>query len=275
LDNDPSERLFSGKVISERCARLGGGKAMKIQKALCNLIAASVALAAMLLWAKPSFAESDYPATDHAWSGTDYQDFNTAVDAKKVPLPLLSDPVGRPVFERIVSLENLDVGRDNSLPLLTRLQRVVALTEGVRKVLVAYITEANNGKPRERELARLQVYMLAQAAIELRLAQEFIPTLAKDNTYETRMAGFAKMKGGMRTEVSGIIQSTGETTFYSKESLLGIIEGLTTYLPGLQPALTDESRAESAHQVEHELDATTDPDIKSALQRLQAALGKS
>ena len=114
--------------------------------------------------------------------------------------------------------------------------------------------------------------MLAQSTVMLDIANEFIPTIPKDANYQKRMAGFEQMKSGMRTIMSGAIESVGETHFYSKDSTLELVQGIITYLPGLRSVLTDQDRQDFARRVGRQIDAATDVEIKAALARLQTAL---
>jgi hypothetical protein len=216
-----------------------------------------------------------YPAVDRVWGAADYRDLNELIKSGKSPLPTLQDPSTRPVFERIVNLKNLDLAADKSLPVGSRLQDVLGVLDGARVLLVAYITGAQAGKPYERELAKMQVYMLAVATTSLGVANEFLPTIPQDDKYQTRMAGFEQMKQGFRTMVGGVVQSVGETTFYSKESTIELAQGIITYLPSMQQVLTDQDRQDYARRIGGQLASTTDPDLKAALGRLQAALGKT
>src|SRR5262245_50215251 len=100
---------------------------------------AAIVLLPVLLAVQPALAQKPvYPATDRAWSSADYRDLNELIKSGKAPLPALADPVGRPVFERMVNLQNLEIGRTKSLPIGTRLQEVLGMVDGIRMLLVAY-----------------------------------------------------------------------------------------------------------------------------------------
>jgi hypothetical protein len=211
------------------------------------VITAMGLLVPTLLVAQAELAQKPvYPASDRAWNAADYRDLNELIKSGKAPLPTLADPVSRPVFERLVNLQNLEIARSKSLPIGSRLQEILGMFDVTRTLVAGYIAEAQKGKPYERELAKVQVYLLAQSSVILDVVNEFLPTIPKDNKYQARMAGFEKMKQGMRTIMAGVIESTSETGFYSKESTLELVQGIITYLPSMQPVLTDQDRQDFA-----------------------------
>ena len=240
------------------------------------LMALTLLILPALLAAPAALAQAPaYPAVNRVWAAADYHDLSELIKSGKLPLPTLQDPSTRPVFERVVNLKNLDLAANKSLPVGTRLQEMLGVLDGSRVLLVAYVTGAQAGKPYERELAKMQAFMLAVATSSLAVANEFLPTIPKDDKYQTRLAGFEQMKQGFRTMVGGVIQSVGETTFYSKESTIELAQAVITYLPSMQQVLTEQDRQDFAKRVGDQIASTTDPDVKAALVRLQAALGKA
>jgi hypothetical protein len=212
-----------------------------------------------------------YPAADRAWSSADYRDLAELIKSG-VPLPALADPAARQVFERIVSLQNLKLARNKSLPLASRIEEALALLDRTKSLLVAYITKAQSGSPYERELAMLQVYLMAEASLLLDLVDEFLPTIQHDEKYDTRMAGLAKMRQGIRTIMTGAVESAGETSYYSKASTLDLVRGIETYLPSFRPILTDQDRQDYARRLARQRGDAADPEIVAALAHLEQAL---
>ncbi|MGZ3411017.1 MAG: hypothetical protein ACXWJ6_15005 [Xanthobacteraceae bacterium] len=207
---------------------------------------------------------SKYPASDRVWMSADYKDLD-AVIAAGFPLPTLGDAATRPVFERMSNVANLDMVRNKSLPVGSRLQEGVAQGGYVQKLLLAYLTEAQKGKPYATELAKLQVYLLAYGAALIGVADEFVPTIPHDDKYETRMAGFAQMKQGLRTIVTGIVESVGETQFYSIASTIEMAKALADYTPALGNILSDQDRQDYVRRISRDLDTVADPNMKAAL----------
>jgi hypothetical protein len=235
---------------------------------------------AVLVWAlvlagSPSAQQPapTYPAADRAWSSADYRDLAELIKSG-VPLPALADPFGQAVFERIVSLQNLELSRNKTLPLGSRIEEALTLLDRTKTLLVAYITKAQSGSPYERELARLQVFLMAEASLLLDLVDEFVPTIKRDEKYEVRMEGLAKMRQGIRTIMAGAVESAGETSFYSKASTLVLVQGIETYLPSFRPILTDQDRQDFSRRIGRQRGEATDPEVVAALTKLEEALGR-
>jgi hypothetical protein len=213
-----------------------------------------------------------YPDLDRPWTSVDYRDLAERIVAGRVPLPTLAEPATRRAFERLVSLDNLAVVRNKSAPVSNRIPEMLAMISATRTLMLGYVDEAKRGRPYERELARLQVYTLAQASTVVALIDEFLPTVTKDASYEARMAGLAKIRSALRSVTSGTVESTTDTRFFSKASTLEQVAGLERYLPVLNRILIDEDRRELLARVEDATDAATDDEIRAAMVRLEGAL---
>ena len=225
------------------------------------LVVAAIAIAI----AGTAFAQaSKYPASDRVRMAADYKDLD-AVIAAGAPLPTLADTATRPVFERMTNVANLEMVRNKSLPVAIRLQEGVAQGGYVQKLLLAYLGEAQKGKPYATELAKLQVYLLAYGAALIGVANEFVPTIPHDDKYETRMAGFAQMKQGMRAIMTGIVESVGETQFYSSASTIEMAKALADYTPAFGNVLSDQDRQDYVRRISRDLDTAADPNVKAAL----------
>ena len=213
-----------------------------------------------------------YPDLDRPWTSVDYRDLAERIVAGRVPLPTLAEPAARRAFERMISLDNLAVVRNKSAPIASRVPEMLAMISATRTLMLGYVDEAKRGRPYERELARLQVYVLAQASTVVGLVDEFLPTVKKDANYESRMAGLANMRSALRSVTSGIVESTTDTRFFSKASTLEQVSGLERHLPVLHRILTDEDRQELLARAQDETDAATDDEIRAAMVRLEGAL---
>jgi hypothetical protein len=237
---------------------------------VCRTLALA-ALTAVLM--TPAFAQGSrqYPSSDRNWSSADYKDLDATVGAGTM-LPTLDDASGRAVFERMVNIHNFDIVRNKSLPVASRLSEAIAMGNYAQKFLLAYLAEAQKGKPYDRELAKFQVFTLDYASALLAVADDFVPTIAHDERYETRMAGLAKMREGMRTIMTGVVESISETQFYSTASTIEMAQGVVAYLPSFRPVLSDQDRQDYARRIGRQMETTTDADVKAALGRLQTAL---
>lgn len=218
-----------------------------------------------------------YPPADRPWNSVDYRGLIEIVKSGQAPLPTLADPASKAVFERMVDLDNtaLWLARKKEMAMGARMPEMLATGESVSALLLNYWNEALKGKPYERELAKLLVYLLTLTSATIGLTDEFMPTIPKDDKYEIRMVGLRQMRVGSRTMLAGVVQSIAETKFYSKGSTLEMARGFVTHLPAFQPILTDPDRQDHLRRIGKQLDITTDHDVRAALMSMRDAIGKS
>ena len=221
-------------------------------------------------------AAPPYPPADRPWSSTDYRGLVEMVKSGKVPLPTLADPSSKAVFERVVNVENtaLWMARKKDMAVAARMPETLETLQSVNALTLNYVSEANKGKPYEREMAKLLVYSLTLISASIDLAHEFMATMPKDAKYETRMAGFRQMQQGNRGVLAGLGQSIAETKFYSKASTLEMAQSFVTHVPAFQSFLTDADRQDHLRRIEQQFDSTTDADVRAALMSMRAAIGK-
>lgn len=220
---------------------------------------------------------SPYPPADRPWNSADYRALMDMVRSGQAPLPTLADPSGKAVFERMVNVENtaLWMARKQELSAGVRMQEMAATLESVNALLMAYLSEAQKGKPYDREMAKLMIYVFTLTGMSIGVADEFMATMPKDDRYETRMAGLRQMQQGSRTVLAGMVQSIAETRFYSKASTLELVGSVVTHLPSFQRILTDQDRQDHLRRIGQQLGMTTDREVKSALMAMRDAIGKS
>jgi hypothetical protein len=231
----------------------------------------------LALSAAPALSQtSPYPPTDRPWAAADYAALAEAVSSGKAPLPTLADPATRPVFERLVSEH--DVGMDMEArhqgTAEARLQEIVQTMAAFQPLLTAYLTAAQNGKPVERELAKLISTAVFHAASADQVADEILPTLPHDAAYQARMNGLEQMRNGTRTILLGVAGALGEPGSFSKASQLEMIAAVKSRLPAFQSAITDAFRTELAAKLGESAGKNTDPEVKAALLDLQKAVAQ-
>jgi hypothetical protein len=116
--------------------------------------------------------------------------------------------------------------------------------DSTKSIMVLYVRAVNSGEKLEKELADLLVFQLAVTSAAIELTEEFIPTIPKDEKYETRMAGLAKMKSGLTTILDGAITSLSERSIYSDESIIKIARGVSDYYPRFASLLPETAKEE-------------------------------
>lgn len=233
-----------------------------------------------VLFAQPAAAQkpadAPWPPVDRSWSSGDYRSLIENVKSGRLPLPLLTDPASKPVFERIVSDDNVAniLPWNKQLPATVRLREVMGSLDAVGLLLALYLDETKKGKPHERELAKLMVQMISLAGSSIVLADEGMATMPRDSGFATREYGLQTMRQGARQIFAGVIQSITETHFFSKASMLEMARGVVTNLPSLRSTLTDAERQEHQRRIGQLINDAKDTEIKAALVQMHEALGK-
>jgi hypothetical protein len=184
------------------------------------------------------------PSPDREWQGKDYTALKELLVKSTLPLPRLESESGRTVLHRLVNPENLSFHHNRNLPLESRFPDLLTLMDCTKSIMLLYVRAVNSGEKLEKELADLLVFQLAVTSTAIELTEEFIPTIPKDEKYETRMAGFAKMKSGLTTILDGAITSLSERAVYSDESIMKIARGVRDYYPRLASVLPETAKAE-------------------------------
>jgi hypothetical protein len=230
----------------------------------------------LLLWAilavqAANAQNAQYPPADDPWDGTSYRALAERVTDQGLALPTLADEATKPIFERMVSLDNipLKVGMNRSLAVTLRFQRLNSAMEPLQRLVALYSTEAQKGKPYATELARLMVYQSKVAAAFLDVSEPYLSGLAKDKRYQVHVTYLDKMKSGARQAYSGLVQCATETNRYSKSDILQMVGGAMAALPSYHPILTDQDRQELTQKLTQQISKTSDAQMKTALTELR------
>jgi len=243
---------------------------------LFKMLKASVWL---FLWSGLAVQSADaqserYPPHDEAWDGTSYRAVVQRVETEGLPLPTLSNPATKQVFERMVNVDNipLRMGLNRDLAVTIRFQRLDSALPAVHKLAVLYSNETQKGKPYATELARLRVYESKISAALLDLSEPYLSTLAKDKRYQVHVAYLDQVKSGARQLYADLVQGMTETGRHSKSDVLEMIEGALDGLPSHQPIFTNEDRRALVQRLTQQISITTDQDLKKALTQLRDAI---
>jgi len=233
----------------------------------------------LLLWVglAVQFANAQsgrYPPADDAWDGTSYRALVQRVETEGLPLPTLSDSATKPIFERMVNIDNipLRMGLNQSLSVTIRFQRLDGALQPIHKLVTLYFNEMQNGKPYGQELARLMVYESRVSAALLNLAEPYLSTLPKDKRYQVHVDYLNQVKSGARQLYFGLVQSMIEPHRYSKSDILNIISIALDGLSSYQPIFTNQDRLDLVQKLTQQVSITTDHELKTALARLRDAI---
>ena len=233
----------------------------------------------LLLWASLALHSANaqtaqYPPDDEPWDGTSYRALVERVKTKGLALPTLSDAATKPVFERMVNVDNipLRVGLNRSLSVTIRFQRLDSALQPIHKLAVLYLNETQMGKPYARELARLMVYESKVSAALLDLSEPYLSTLQTDKRYQVHVAYHDQVKSDARQLYSGLVRGMTDTRRYSKSDILKMIEGALDGLPSYQPIFADQDRLDLVEMLTQQISKTTDRELKTALTDLRDSI---
>jgi len=233
----------------------------------------------LLLWGglavqSASAQSASYPPADEPWDGTSYRALVERVETKRLVLPTLSDEATKPVFERMINIDNipLRMGLNRQLSTTIRFQRLDSALDPIHKLVVLYLNEAKKGKSYAPELARLMVYETKVSAALLDLSEPYLATLATDKRYQVHVAYHDQVKSAARQLYSDLLQGMAETRRYSKSDILRMIGGAHDGLPSFQPIFTDQDRQDLVQRLTQQISTTKDQELKKALTELRDAI---
>lgn len=198
--------------------------------------------------ADDAYLAAGVAATDRVWTSADYATLAKLISEKKVPLPLVIDPLKKKIIDRVCSLENLELGRNKSLAVVSRLQEFLVMHQATAQLLKVYVSEAASGAHLGEETSRLISFILHVSALGVELVDEFLPTLAKDETYEVRMQGLAKMKSGLSTVFSGMYTSIAVDSIYTDSQRSSMLKAVASTIPQFVTVLSDDTKTEFARK---------------------------
>ncbi len=197
-----------------------------------------------------AYRDAGMPAHERRWSGADMTRAANALsaitqaDAGK--LPRLESPRSGLLFARMTSEENLDLLRNQSLPIDQRLPDALTFMQGSSAILKLYLASFHKDGTGSTELIEIYGAQLQLWVVITEILNAFIPTLNKnDLTYEVRMQGLEKFREGLEMAVAGTLQTLTERTGYSTAELKRLLGFMQQTYPDLLPVLPPGSRQEA------------------------------
>ena len=180
------------------------------------------------------FRKAGIPSPDREWMGFDYTLAGKALASERVPLPRLSDPEGKKLLDRITSTNNLAFSRNKSLPVQIRITDSDSMMTAVRSILKRYLADAAKGVKVDSEITQLMAFVLHLTAAELDVADEFMAQVPKDEKFQTRAEGRAKMNSGVVTQFVGAANVLANPDQYNSNDRHVILSAMAATLPRLK-----------------------------------------
>lgn len=191
-----------------------------------------------------SWVSAGGPATDRSWNSEDYKKLLELVVTKKVPLPTFADETGRKILDQACSLENLGLCQNKTLPLAARMLALMDIQTSANGLNKLYMAEAAKGGKVGGEISHLLAFLLQTAAVGIALADEFVLTIPKDETYEVRMNGLAQMLKGMANMFVGCYTSISSDEIYTDADRSLLLAALADTASSFVPILGADTQAE-------------------------------
>jgi hypothetical protein len=226
------------------------------------------------------YVEKGFPSPERPWSGTDYAAFANALGKIKaddsLPFPRKGDKETGPLFERVVSEENLRMSRDTTLPIPTRFKEASGIMATLPPILMAYLDPQAAHQKFGPELLDLMAHTLRSQDIVFDLAQKFYDGLSPEQKADpVRLNGLKQMKAGLAQTIDGILQTISETSQYEKGDLEVFAGQLPPLLAPIWPLLEVSVRQEFEIRIQKLSESHSDPAIRTSLTKLLQALKTS
>lgn len=215
-----------------------------------------------------------YPPDDEPWDGTTYRALIERVETGKLELPTLANAATKPVFERMVTADNipLRMGLNRQLSVTIRFQRLDSALAPIHKLVALYANEAKNGKAYGTELARLIAHETKISAALLEVSEPYLATLAQDKRYQVHVTYLDQVKSGARQLYADLAQAMTETKLYSRSDMLEMIEGAHAGLAAHDPLFTAQDRRDLVQKLTQQVSVTADQGLKGVLTDLRDAI---
>jgi hypothetical protein len=151
----------------------------------------------------------------------------------------------------MTSEENLDLLRNQSLPIDQRLPDALMFMQGSSAILKLYLASFHKDGTGSTELIEIYGAQLRLWVVISQILDAFIPTLDKnDRTYEVRMQGLEKFREGLEMAVAGTLQTLTERAAYNTAELKRLLGFMQQTYPVLLPGLPQGTRQEAIDRLQ-------------------------
>lgn len=202
------------------------------------------------------------PPVERQWSERDYATALTLFrQGSAADLPRAASPV----LQQLVNPQNLAILTDTKMPLDSRLRLGARLVQATTDILRLYLAALNQDPSRNDDVIWVEAFMLQEASILVRLADQSLAGVdpAKPD-YAERAGGLTQMKAGLREVVVGCImalQSNDPAAARTREHLAGVLNAEWPKIAALlPPSQKHEIEAALKLLAAHE----ADPGVKAA-----------
>ena len=190
------------------------------------------------------YLEAGVPATNRESTGPEYARTSEVLGSGKVELPTYDDEAGKAVLDRLTSTENLALVKEPTIAAEVRVNNFIMMLSSTNALLKQYLDLAQKGAKVNRELTELFVFILCNAAVILKVFDEYAATIPDFDNQPNRVEGRRKMRAGAVTMFSGVEVSLSESYFYTEQDFSRMLQGMADTFPTFNKAFTPEFREE-------------------------------
>lgn len=250
-------------IPAELCFRMARGGVLAT---ILILVLAFAAGAVRGAYAPPSERALRYPGTAGVWGPAEYGAIEVILRLESVEsYPRLASRATAAVFRKIIDGGNLAHVRNTSVPLLRRLIDLRSYDGYIGGIRARYNLHVQRGAPLQSELVRLQIFLLELCALTVEMNGPFIAALHPNERRKLQQMAFLDTFGTLRTHVSGVVASLGETTIYSDTQRAELAKALGRTVPALHGLFTPAERRRIAAQILELAAVSTNPSLRQTL----------
>lgn len=218
-----------------------------------------------------------FPSPDRPWTPQDYEAAMKVLEAlakaDPLTLPRAGSPQSGPVFARLVAEDNLEPIRKDANT-QQAFERVVRLLPVMNSLLDLYGNPSTPQSTFDSEITAIMSFSLAGSKELQSLGKRIFDTMpADDPERETRLAGYEKMRSGLRASIIGCLLTLTEQDLFRLEARLQLANALERRLPALYPYLLPDAQQKLPALLEAVAVKVPEETLKQAVQR-RASLPK-
>jgi hypothetical protein len=218
------------------------------------------------------YIDRGMPSPDRNWTGKDFSAAVRVVREKNgLPSSKKGDPITGTIFSRMVNPANFDILKAKNLPVSKRSEMVNDYLRGIVDLMMAYVDPNVAAQPNSAEILALEAYVLQASEVTFDLAEE-ADRGRNENELADRADAVKKMRAGLATSVSGVLETLTETKQYRDKDLEDFAKQMLVRIPPLWPRMERTVQREYLLRLKKTSETHPNPRIAKTLGELADAL---
>jgi hypothetical protein len=214
------------------------------------------------------YIDRGMPSPDRTWTGKDFSAAVNVVREKNgLPIPRKGNPLTGVIFGRMVDPTNFDILKAKNIPLVKRSEMVNEYLRGIVDLMMAYLDPNVIVQPYSAELLPLEAYVLHVSEVAFDLAEEAVRGRTEKELVDQADA-FKKMRAGLATSISGVLETLTETKQYRDKDLEEFAKQMLVRIPPLWPRMERTVQREYLLRLKKTAETHPNPRIAKTLGEL-------